>query len=1363
MPTAEPSIVQHFGNAEVANGGFLFQGVVTGDIHIDQHPPETLTLPQGVSDAAFNAANKQHLPLCLRDTRTEVLNQIRKWADGDGHERVYWLKGMAGTGKSTISLTIAREYYENSRLAASFFFSRGGGDLASAKRFAATIACQLAEISDQLRRSIGETMQANPRIDGLAIYDQWEKLVLQPLSKQANIITSRSPFLIVIDALDECESEDDISQLIQCLNDITRLKHARFRVFITSRPEQPIKLGFGRIELLSRRDFILHDIEKSLVEHDLRLYYQDKLTHIGKRFHIDQELLSDENINYLVHKSQGLFIHAATACRFIQNGEELAGERLTLLISKDTPSVNSEEELDRMYTTVLTHSFKLSRKLDSEEMTRRKFLFHRVIGSIVVVYDALTISQLADILQEPRVEISKTLHQLHSIIDVPEQEDGVIRLLHPSFRDYIVNAKRCSHELYAIDMRKAHAGLFRCCLRILLAHLRRNPCDIRQPGMKARHTSKIDIDKNIPFSVQYASQYWIGHLQQGYTDSGDDADLEKFFQTKYLFWLETLALIGRLSYGVAMMMDLERLLEDALIVHPPSMADLKKGFRMAAEAKRKLGPIVYDAKRFVLSHSSMIEEAPLQVYSSAIIFSPENSIIRKLYSHEIPTWISKLPVMTRSWSPYLQTLSHSTIVKALAASPNGRLVATAGEDAMIRIWDAVTGTERYAFTDDFDYPSAKLAFSTDGRQLVAICKSMNGWLSNLRFWDAITGSEKQSLRVHESVVDCIAFSADSRVFATGTDRGAISILDSTTLSQHRDLQCVDESVAYVIFSPNGHYLASSSVTQGSRLKATNGNTSRTIIRVWDVATGKEICVLKNGERGPLAFSANSKLLVYKTNTNRICLWDIGNAIEKNSHKCDLTNLRTLAFLHNGELRATAYSVEGGLYIWKPDTGSRALKVPSNYMRHMASFPDGRLVVASNWGGSVHIWDAADVAASTESVALDKVRNKLRDLKYSAFDHLFRGLNPMVASRLPDPFAYRNATGYGALARGATILATEYGDKSVRLFDVETGRKVSVIKGYLDSVNCLSFSRDGKLLIYLADEKFIRLWDTEKGTDLHTLKTKPRTVHSLQLSPDGKSFAIGYGKESIEIWDVAPWKKCSTLRLQEANCNQAVMRDFSPDGTLLITWGGSYIDFWNTSTGVCQMSWDGLQDEYSLPVAAFSPDGHKVAFALQDRQTVQLFNVVTQELENKFMELDQTIGFQTMISFSPEGNYFAYNTESKVHLCDTERGVKIYSIQLYTEISQLAFSPCRRGICFVTDRGRCCFNAISIPQKPHSMGVFASKSWIQVNGQDVLCIHPEYRDWVIFVVGHTVVFSGEGFDGDLKDEMFLELGDEIPTM
>jgi hypothetical protein len=84
---------------------------------------------------------------CLPDTRRDILVQIRRWADGVGGRRIYWLKGMAGTGKSTIALTIAREYSNKKRLGASFFFSRGGGDLASTRRFAATIAVQLAEVS----------------------------------------------------------------------------------------------------------------------------------------------------------------------------------------------------------------------------------------------------------------------------------------------------------------------------------------------------------------------------------------------------------------------------------------------------------------------------------------------------------------------------------------------------------------------------------------------------------------------------------------------------------------------------------------------------------------------------------------------------------------------------------------------------------------------------------------------------------------------------------------------------------------------------------------------------------------------------------------------------------------------------------------------------------------------------------------------------------------------------------------------------------------------------------------------------------------------------------------------------------------
>jgi len=118
-----------------------------------------------------NAASKQRVPLCLRNTRRDVLAQIRKWAGGDGERQIYWLKGIASTGKSTIALTVARECYNNGYLGASFFFSRGGDDLASAQKFTPTIASQLVEISPKLRRRIRDTIASNRRIHNLGLYN----------------------------------------------------------------------------------------------------------------------------------------------------------------------------------------------------------------------------------------------------------------------------------------------------------------------------------------------------------------------------------------------------------------------------------------------------------------------------------------------------------------------------------------------------------------------------------------------------------------------------------------------------------------------------------------------------------------------------------------------------------------------------------------------------------------------------------------------------------------------------------------------------------------------------------------------------------------------------------------------------------------------------------------------------------------------------------------------------------------------------------------------------------------------------------------------------------------------------------------
>jgi hypothetical protein len=295
--------------------------------------------------AAFNAASKQHVPLCLPGTRRDVLTQIRKWADGDGERRMYWLKGMAGTGKSTIALTIAREYYDNKRLGASFFFSRGGGGLASIQKFAATIASQLREISPQFQRQIDDAVASSRRVHDLGLYDQWEKLVLQPLS-QLRQSTFSHPLVVVVDALDECNDENDVHVLIQCLAAATTIKSIQLRVFVTSRPDQLVSLGFDSISREVHLDIILHDIEQSIMDHNLHLYYKDRLENIARRSGLSRNVVSKSTIQRLVRKCDKLFIHAATVCCFIRDKGQLANDRLSLLLNARSSPIKPEKELD---------------------------------------------------------------------------------------------------------------------------------------------------------------------------------------------------------------------------------------------------------------------------------------------------------------------------------------------------------------------------------------------------------------------------------------------------------------------------------------------------------------------------------------------------------------------------------------------------------------------------------------------------------------------------------------------------------------------------------------------------------------------------------------------------------------------------------------------------------------------------------------------------------------------------------------------------------------------------------------------------------------------------------------------------------
>jgi hypothetical protein len=173
---------------------------------------------------------------------------------------------------------VARRYHDK-RQAASFFFLRGGGDIGHASKFVTSIAVQLAHSVPAVRQHIRDAVAKRSNIASQSLRDQWQHLVLRPLLK----LHKSESYIVVVDALDECNNEYHVRTIMQLLAEVRlSLAGARLRVFLTSRPEVPIRHGFRQIAKTEHRDVVLHNISLSIVDHGIGLFLEDTLQSIGR-------------------------------------------------------------------------------------------------------------------------------------------------------------------------------------------------------------------------------------------------------------------------------------------------------------------------------------------------------------------------------------------------------------------------------------------------------------------------------------------------------------------------------------------------------------------------------------------------------------------------------------------------------------------------------------------------------------------------------------------------------------------------------------------------------------------------------------------------------------------------------------------------------------------------------------------------------------------------------------------------------------------------------------------------------------------------------------------------------------------------
>lgn len=356
------------------------------------------------------------------------------WADESYGKGIFWLSGLAGTGKSTIARTVAEAFDTQGRLGASFFFKKGEGDRGNAGRFFTTVVHQLVQRIPILQPEVQRALVDEPTITEKSLKNQFEKLILRPLERLNQVALPSRRLIVVIDALDKCDQEKDIRSILTLLAQAKEIGPISLRIFLTSRPELPVRSGFRDMAEGVYQDFILHEVPRPLVGHDIALYFQHEFCRIREERSLPATWPGDNCIQDLVDMAIPLFIFAATVCRFV--GDNKANPRTRLEAFLEYRSSHAISKMDKTYLPIVDQLF-----LDQDEVEKDRLAseFRHIVGTIVTLATPLSIVSLATLLDIAKEDIICTLDPFHSVLSISTDNNIPVRILHLSFYEFLVD------------------------------------------------------------------------------------------------------------------------------------------------------------------------------------------------------------------------------------------------------------------------------------------------------------------------------------------------------------------------------------------------------------------------------------------------------------------------------------------------------------------------------------------------------------------------------------------------------------------------------------------------------------------------------------------------------------------------------------------------------------------------------------------------------------------------------------------------------------------------------------------------------------------------------------------------------------
>jgi len=1237
----------------------------------------------------------------MKGTRVQILRDIDAWIKNLTGPQIFWLAGMAGTGKSAIAYTICVRAHHDPGiiLGGSFFCSRSTGVAAQrdVRSVIPTLAQLMARQSDMFSRALDAELTVDPDVLHQQVDVQVEKLLYKPLLALKD---SKIPIVFVIDALDECcgqlsgggalndvEAHRIVSDMLEALVAFSRsVVRLPVKFLVTSRPETHIRDTHVSDAVFSKI-LRLHTVDKRQIDADIRLYIADRLFATPTL----RAIFTEKNVNTLVKVSDGLFIVAATAIKYaLGAGTHLATARFESLLTstQDKLSVGATEPLDHIYAIIVEDAA----SIDDVHTDELKNLL-RIIAALLSARMTLSVMALADLLDAPRGQLRASMTRLHAVFHVPEDDyDASLRPIHASFGDYLLG--RASSRL-RIPASLGHEALAIGCLHVMNTGLHFNVSRSRSSFEENVVTKRTSIR----LSLEYACLHWIYHIagslemvtpeasinrsfrsliwswldrkrrQPSAFDeriNRSDERINEIFRPRLLFWLEVMSALGQVHRAAAMLMFA------ATTVRRQPMLVLITAHLSVQVQSADLARFLRDANSFVASSHQAITRSAPHIYISALPFADKHSLVYQEFAPKCTGLISvsNIGIAHHAGKLAMTLAGHEGPVHSAAYSPDGRLLASGSADDTVRIWDMRTGDEAMAPLRSRYGAVWTVSFAPNGKGLVS---GTDGGV--VCVWNLVAAHVAvHQLRGHTGPVFSVSFAPDGRQIASGSQDATVRLWDVETNQQLVVLSSHGNAVRTIAFSPDGRSLATGSKDQTIRLWNLSTSKPKKRSSPSHTSTIHSVSFLPDG--GKIAAASGRDMILCSTRSGKR-LSAVYTGSEPILSVSTSRDGQFLASAHGNSVCVTTLPRFAG------KMSSNTLDGHAARVRTITFSPDGLYIASASDDCTVRIWrnggkaEALPPPADSKAVHQEISSQVMSDTRELTIDQ--QEVWPVAVS--PDGAAIVFGSAHDIMLHIPTndnLLPLQLQTRpSICVWDVQASLlRFPPLLEHTESVVSVAISSDGRLIASGSKDRAVYLQDLKTGATVGLpMQGHTDSVVAVVFSPDSLWLASGSLDKTVRVWDVATQRS--------ANWGPLVCRDsvssvaISPNGQLVAAGDHSgRISLWHSETG--QPAREPLDTSTTLHVSiGFSPDGRFIAAGGYNRFSnenfAQTWNISTGK---KVLNLSgHTDGVQS-VAYSSNGEFIATGSDdATVRLWDAETGAPIATLTgPSSPVMSVAFTP-----------------------------------------------------------------------------------------